>query len=52
MLVRLILFSISELTCKGVVELLHGDSAVTVVIELPHETVLLVVGHVDVHAIT
>ena len=41
----------SELLGEGVVELLHGDLAVVVVIEPSHQDVFLVVGHVDVHSI-
>ena len=40
----------SELLGERVVELLHGDSAIAVVVELAHQHVLLVVGHVDVQS--
>ena len=38
----------SELPGERVVELLHRDSAVTVVVEFAHQHMLLVVRHVDV----
>ena len=38
----------SELHGEGVVELLHGNLAVPVVVESPHERVLFVVCHEDV----
>ena len=38
----------SELHSEGVVELLHGDLAVPVVVESSHKRVLLVVGDEDV----
>ena len=41
----------SKLLRESVVEFLHGDAAVSVVVELAHEHVLLVVGHVDVQPI-
>ena len=40
----------SELLCERVVELLHGDLAVAVVVEASHERVLLVVGNEDIKA--
>ena len=38
----------SKFLGEGVIELLHGNPAVTVVIELAHEDMLLVVSHMDV----
>lgn len=43
--------AVSELLGESVVELLHGDLSIAVVVESSHEDVLLVVGHVDVQPI-
>ena len=40
----------SELHSECVIELLHGDLSISVVVESSHEHVLFVVRHVDVHA--
>jgi hypothetical protein len=37
----------SEFLSESVVELFHGDLAIAVVVEAPHERVLLVVGYVN-----
>ena len=43
--------SCSELLRESVVELLHGDLSVLVVIEFSHQDVLFVVRHVDVQPV-
>jgi hypothetical protein len=41
----------SEFLSESVVELFHRDLAVTVVVEAPHERVLLMVGNVNAETI-
>jgi len=41
----------SELLSEGVVELLERDNSVFVVVEASHQSVLFMVGHVDVQPI-